>query len=70
MKFCNFPDISLFSLSRSAAPEATGIYQLLLMIPIRFICSKRKICLTIKKFQNIINMTVGPLLFGVYNSEF
>ena len=27
MKFCNFPDISLFSLSRSAAREASRIYQ-------------------------------------------
>ena len=33
------------------------------MIALRFTCGERKICLTIRKSQNIINMVVALLLF-------
>ena len=36
---------------------------LLLIIKLRFTCSERKICSTIKKSQNIMNMVVCKILF-------
>ena len=36
---------------------------LFLIITLRFICDERKICSTIKKPQNIMNMIVGEMSY-------
>ena len=60
MVFPNF--LRPLVLSTSETHEPTGYTSLLIITSLRFTCGEREICSTIKKSQNIMNMTVDFFL--------